>query len=74
MKVTATKGFDPVLLTIKLESQAEVDALYSIGNFSVTIENTLREKGSWSGKCKLQPIAKTCQAFYEPLKQFITKE
>jgi hypothetical protein len=73
MKVTAKKEFDPVKLEILLESQDEVDALYALGNFAVTVRQALSNSESNSGRCREQPIEKVCQAFYTPLQSHISQ-
>ena len=76
MHLSAKKvqGFKPVRVEILCETQAEVNALYTVANFSQYIANELAGKHSYAGRGMDLPIKAVLDAFYAPLGELIRKE
>lgn len=76
MKATAERKikFNPVTVTVTLETQAEVNALYALSNFNVVISESLEHKGCSSGECKSLPITKVLSPFYDVLATYVKAE
>jgi hypothetical protein len=66
---TSQPTFQPITLTVTLESQAEVDALYQLGNNGSSVETLMNE-----GLNPILPYDEVLTYFYKGLSQYATNK